>query len=126
MSPLPLRVGIVGCGNIAARHATVLRELPETTLVAVSDIIRFRADGGLVHAHTSAESPATDYTLAELEARAPGTFVRASRADLVSLSHIQGLAGNGDGSATLTLSDGTDVRVSRRRAAAVRDAVHHL
>ena len=114
-------------GHAPARPARLLvRKGTGHRLVAVSDIIRFRADGGLVHAHTAVESPATDYTLAELEARAPGVFIRASRADLVSLSHIQGFAGNGDGSATLTLSDGTDVHVSRRRAAAVRDAVRHL
>ena len=114
-------------GHTPARPARLLvRKGSGHRLVAVSDIIRFRADDGLVHAFTATESPATDYTLAELEARAPGAFIRASRANLVSLSHIQGIAGNGDGSATLTLSDGTSVHVSRRRATAVRDAVHHL
>ena len=92
----------------------------------VPDILRFSADAGLVHAHTTAGSAATDYTLNELEARSPGAFIRVSRADLVNLAHIRGIAGNGDGSATITLSNGASVRVSRRRAAAVRDAVRHL
>lgn len=38
-----LRVGLVGCGNIAARHAQVLTELPETTLAAVVDVDPARA-----------------------------------------------------------------------------------
>jgi DNA-binding LytR/AlgR family response regulator len=62
----------------------------------------------------------TDYTLTELEARLAAGFVRISRADLVNVAHIQGIASNGDGSATLTLSDGATVHVSRRRAASVR------
>ena len=35
----------------------------------------------------------------------------------------RGIVSNGDGSATLTLSDGTSVRVSRRRSAEVRRAL---
>jgi DNA-binding LytR/AlgR family response regulator len=95
-------------------------------LVPVPGILRFNADAGLVHAHTAAGSAVTDYTLNELEARSEGAFIRVSRADLVNLAHIRGIAGNGDGSATIALSDGASVRVSRRRAAAVRDAVRHL
>jgi DNA-binding LytR/AlgR family response regulator len=49
-----------------------------------------------------------------------------SRADLVNLAHIQRTSSDGDGSATLTLSDGSTVHVSRRRAADVRRAVQHL
>jgi DNA-binding LytR/AlgR family response regulator len=46
--------------------------------------------------------------------------VRVSRADLVNLVHIARTVSNCDGSATLTLTDGSMVHVSRRRAAEVR------
>jgi DNA-binding LytR/AlgR family response regulator len=58
-----------------------------------------------------------------LEIRTAGSFVRVSRSELVNLTHVHRIASNGDGSATLTLSDGTAVRVSRRRAADVRRAL---
>jgi DNA-binding LytR/AlgR family response regulator len=92
-------------------------------LVALHDIICFAASEGLVYAHTSDQPSGTDYTLDELELRTAGAFVRASRAALVNLSHITAITSNGDGSATLSLDDGGSVRVSRRRATAVREAL---
>lgn len=89
-------------------------------LLAVSGIERFAASEGLVYAHVAGAAYGTDYTLNELEERFAGAFIRASRADLVSLEATTGIAGNGDGSATLTLRSGSTVHVSRRRAAAVR------
>jgi DNA-binding LytR/AlgR family response regulator len=50
--------------------------------------------------------------------------VRVSRAELVQIDRIDRLTGNGDGSATIALVDGTVLHVSRRRAAAVRRALH--
>lgn len=89
-------------------------------LVPVADIIRFSAAEGLVYAHTGERPAATDYTLQELETRMAGAFIRVSRADLVNLASIDAAASNGDGSATLTLRDGTRLHVSRRRSAHVR------
>ncbi len=40
----PVRYGLLGCGNIAARHAKVLDELSETTLAAVGDLDPARAE----------------------------------------------------------------------------------
>ncbi len=89
-------------------------------LVPVREIVRFTADDGVVYAHMPTGTPLTDYTLAELEARTCGQFVRVSRADLVNVALIQRVVSNGDGSLTLTLTDNTTARVSRRRAADVR------
>jgi two-component system, LytTR family, response regulator AlgR len=89
-------------------------------LVPLAEILRFAAEDGVVHAKTTAGSPITDYALNELEVRTGGRFVRTSRAELVNLTQIERVASNGDGSLTLTLSDATRVRVSRRRAATVR------
>jgi DNA-binding LytR/AlgR family response regulator len=89
-------------------------------LLAIREIVRFVAADGLVRAQTSSGEPVTDYTLNELEERMGGAFTRVSRADLVNLGHVRGIRSNGDGSATLTLSDGTAVHVSRRRSTDVR------
>lgn len=117
------RLGLA-LGHHPARPARILvRHAAAHRLVQVRDILLFRADGGLVYADTAGGPSATDYTLNELETRMRGTFLRVSRGELVSLAHVQGLASNGDGSATLTLSGGTTVHVTRRRAAAVREAL---
>ncbi|HEY7497490.1 MAG TPA: response regulator [Vicinamibacterales bacterium] len=92
-------------------------------LLAVRDVIRFTSVDGLTFAQTPADRPVADYTLGELESRLGAGFVRASRSDLVNLEHVQGIAGNGDGSATLTLTGGVSVHVSRRRAADVKRAI---
>ena len=89
-------------------------------LLPVAEIRRFSADDGLTYAHSGDGRHVTDYTLAELEARTAGYFVRVSRSALVHVEHVDRIVSNGDGSATLTLSDGTPVRASRRRAADVR------
>jgi DNA-binding LytR/AlgR family response regulator len=103
--------------RLLVRHGAAHRLLP------VSDVLRFSAADAVLYAHTRSGSPSADYTLAELEARFAGAFVRVSRADLVNVVHIERIASNGDGSATLTLSDGSEVRVSRRRTAEVRSVL---
>lgn len=92
-------------------------------LLPLAEIRRFHAKDGLVYAMSGEGRHLTDYTLSELEERTAGHFVRANRSALVHLEHIDGIVSNGDGSATLTLSDGTAVRVSRRRSAEVRRAL---
>ncbi len=89
-------------------------------LLSVAAIERFLAADGVVCAVSDGTQHGTDYTLQELEERLTGAFVRASRADLVNISHIAGIARGGDGSASLTLTSGVMVHVSRRRAAGVR------
>jgi DNA-binding LytR/AlgR family response regulator len=100
--------------RVLVRHGAGHRALP------LRDVIRFSADEGLVYAITASGRHLTDYTLGELETRLAGLFARANRADLVHMDRIDRLVSNGDGSATLTLTDGTLVHVSRRRAADVR------
>lgn len=92
-------------------------------LIAARDIARVTADEGLARVMLASGSFLTDYTVAELEARLGAAFVRASRGDLVNVEWIDGLASDGDGSATLTLRDRSTVHVSRRRAAALRRAL---
>jgi len=92
-------------------------------LLPLAEIARFSARDGLVYAHGVDGRHLADYTLGELEERTAGRFVRVSRSALVNLEHVEGIVSNGDGSATLTLSAGAAVRVSRRRSAEVRQAL---
>jgi two-component system LytT family response regulator len=93
-------------------------------LVAIREVVRFAAREGLVSAVMEAGGQhLTDDSLDALEARLSGLFVRTSRSDLVAVDRIDRIVGNGDGSATLKLHSGEPIRVSRRRAAAVRRAL---
>ena len=103
--------------RLLVRHGSAHR------LMTVASIERFTADERLVYAVAGQTRHGTDYTLQELEGRFGGAFVRANRSELVNILQITGITGNGDGSATLTLSSGAVVHVSRRRAAAVRSAL---
>jgi len=103
--------------RILVRHGAGHRAIP------LRDVTRFSAEDGLVFANAGNGRSLCDYTLNELEARLEATFIRVSRADLVQIDRIDRLAGNGDGSATLTLTDGAVVHVSRRRAADLRQAL---
>jgi DNA-binding LytR/AlgR family response regulator len=101
----------------ARKRRLLVREGRGHRLVALDEVVRFSAEDGMSHAHLSAGSKhLTDYTLAELESRAGDEFVRVSRADLVRVDAVARVTRNGDGGATLGMSDGSTVHVSRRRA----------
>jgi DNA-binding LytR/AlgR family response regulator len=117
------RVALASPGPSPPPRRILVRAGVGHRLVAVREIARFIADEGLARALASSGSFLTDYTLTDLEQRLGAGFVRVSRADLVNVEWIDRLDGDGDGSATLTLQDKTVVHVSRRRAAAVREAL---
>ncbi|HJU64235.1 MAG TPA: LytTR family DNA-binding domain-containing protein [Gemmatimonadaceae bacterium] len=110
----------VGGGGQPRKTRVLVRDGAGHRLVPMAEILRFVADEGLVYAHTAAGTYLTDYTLRELEERTGDSFVRTNRADLVNVDAVVKIASNGDGSGTLTLGNGTKVRVSRRRAAEVK------
>jgi len=107
-----------GVRRVLARHRGGHRLLP------IDTVILFYAERGVVRVRTTEKEYLTDYTLAELEERLGVAFVRPNRSELVRIDHIVAIASNGDGSATLTLSDDSTVRVSRRRAGDVREMLH--
>ena len=111
----------VGEGTRAAR--VLVNDGTGHRLLAYGDIARFVADEGRVVAHTDSGKFSCDYTLNELEERTAGSFVRASRAELVNLGRVRRIEASGDGLAVLTLSDNTRVNVSRRRVPEVRRAL---
>lgn len=102
------------------RPRLLVREGTGRRLLPIEDISRFAAEEGFVYAHSSAGVFLTDYTLAELESRTAGSFLRANRSELVNIERVQRVSSSGDGAATLVLADGSEVHVSRRRAAEVK------
>jgi len=78
---------------------------------------------GLAFAHTGNDRFLTGYTLADIETRTGTLFLRANRSELVNIERIARISGLRDGSAMLRLGSGHRVRVSRRRAGAVRTAL---
>jgi two-component system response regulator AlgR len=110
----------LGQGRPVRRSRILVRQATGHRAVPIRDVIRFVADDRLVYACTPAGRSMTDYTLNELETRLAGGFIRASRGDLVQIDRIDRLVSNGDGSSTITLTDGATVHVSRRRSADVR------
>jgi DNA-binding LytR/AlgR family response regulator len=103
--------------RLLVRHQAGHRLLPLT------EIDRFVAAEGVVHAVAGRAQHMVDDPLDELERRLATAFVRTSRAELVAIDRVDRIVGNGDGSATLVLKDRTECRVSRRRAADVRQAL---
>jgi len=107
----------------ATRPRILVREGRGHRLIALRDIDRFSAAGGLAYAHAGTAKYLSDYTLAEIEDRTGSLFVRASRGDLVNVERVAAISGLRDGSAMLVLKDGSKVRVSRRRTQNVRAAL---
>lgn len=111
-------------GRVPARRPRLLvREGTARRLIPFAEISRFTAKEGFVRAHAPSREYLTDYTLSELERRTAGSFLRVSRSELVNVDQVEKIRASGDGSATLTLADGTVVRVTRRRAAEVKRAL---
>jgi DNA-binding LytR/AlgR family response regulator len=98
----------------------LVRDRGAHRLIPYQEIQAFHAEQGSVQARTDGGDYPTDYTLADLEGRLGAAFIRPNRSELVNVSRIDRIASNGDGSATITLRDGTTVHVTRRRAADVR------
>ncbi len=109
-----LRSGPVQHPRVLVRHGGAHK------LISYDDVLLFYAQNGIVHARTAKGRFLTDYTLTELEERTGAVFLRPNRAELINMNHVTSIASNGDGSAALTLSDHTIVRVTRRRASAIR------
>jgi DNA-binding LytR/AlgR family response regulator len=92
-------------------------------LIPVASVDRFVAADGVVSAVVSGAEHLTDDSLDALETRLSTAFVRTTRSDLIAIDRVDRITSNGDGSATITMKDGSHWRVSRRRAKPVRDAL---
>ena len=93
-------------------------------VVPLEEVRWIEADEGLVFAHTTEGRYRTDFTLNELEKRLPsGRFVRAHRSSIVNLEAVYELVPEPAGTAVLRLQDGTEIKVARRRASDVKEAL---
>lgn len=109
-----------------ARQPRILvRDRGGHRLVPLTEIRRFTTEEGVVWARLERDRYITDYTLAELEERTAGSFVRVSRGDLVNIDAVRRILATGDGTGELELEDGARVRVSRRRFGDVRRALEN-
>ena len=113
----------LGAATTSRRARLLVRDRGAHRLLPFEQVTRFSVNDGLVFAHTATARFVVDYTLDELEARSGSAFIRCSRSDLIQLDRITRFAPNTDGSAEVTLDDGTRVRVSRRRTPELRRAM---
>lgn len=101
----------------------LVRDGASHRLLKLREVLRFTVVDGAVRADTGTATFTTTYTLDSLERRFGASLVRVSRAELVHMEHVRRVATGGDGSGTLELSNGSEVRVSRRRFADVKAAL---
>jgi two-component system, LytTR family, response regulator len=92
-------------------------------LLSPEEIIFFRADGGVVRAHTAIEGYWVNYQLNYLEACLPEEmFFRAHRSVIVNLTKVKEMRSYSKSSFLLLMSDQeqTEIKVSERQAALLR------
>ena len=87
----------------------------------ISDVRWFEAIGNYSKVHLKSATPMVYRTLASIEQRlAPGLFFRANRQQLVNLTAVVSIEPSVSGGLTLRLQCGTEVEVSRRQSAELR------
>jgi two-component system, LytTR family, response regulator len=92
-------------------------------LLSPEEIIFFRADNGIVRAHTAAEGYWVNYHLNYLEACLPEEmFFRAHRSTIVNLTKVKEMHSYSKSSFLLLMGDQeqTEIKVSERQAALLR------
>ena len=100
----------------------LVRNGERTYPVATRDINWLQSDGNYVDLHTATGAHTIREPLASVEARLdPARFVRVHRRVIVALDHIKELQPWFAGDQVLILKDGTKLRVSRTRRAALAE-----
>jgi len=92
-------------------------------LLSPDEIVFFRADDGMVRAHTSTEDYWVNYQLNYLDACLPEEiFFRAHRSAIVNLTKVKEMRHYSKSSFLLVMSDQarTEIKVSERQAALFR------
>ncbi len=114
--------------NAAAEPEALQRiELTSSGKVEFVDavnIIRFSGAGDYVEVLlSSGRSSLYNGSLAALERELPASFIRVHRSHIVNASLVTSLVRDSAGTGQLLMSDGSEVPVSRRNLASVRDAL---
>jgi two-component system LytT family response regulator len=93
-----------------------------TSFVATSSIDGIEIQGNYLAPHVGTRQHLVRDTLANFEARMDARrVVRIHRQAIVAVERIQNMQSEGNGDATLRLSDGRELRVSRRFRMTVRE-----
>ena len=91
------------------------------TPIAVADITWIKAEGDYARVFAGGRGYLVTRTLKDLEARLdPAQFLRIHRSAMVQAAHIRAVRAQGSSRYRVTLSDGTQVVVSRSRAPALK------
>ena len=86
--------------------------------VGLQDIRLFESDGNYTRIYFGQQQPLMLRSLSQLEERLdPQRFFRASRRHIVNLDYIEQVSPNDAGGLDLTLQGGSEIEISRRRAA---------
>jgi two-component system LytT family response regulator len=102
----------------AAHKKLFIKDGERCWFVALHDIRLFESDGNYTRVYFDQHRPLTLRSLNQLEERLdPQRFFRASRRHIVNLDFIERVLPNDAGGLDLTLRDGMEVEISRRRAA---------
>lgn len=106
----------------------VLQKIPvnykqEIRLIDHDEILWFEADGKLTWVHTKeGKKYRTDFSLGDLEDRLAATsFVRIHRSSIANLDFVKKIEPWFKGGYRITLSDGTDLDVARRRVSELKE-----
>lgn len=91
-APLPLRVGVLGCGKISGVYLTSLRRLPAVRLAACADLDPARAEAAAASAGVRAVTPAQLFKDQEIDAvlnlTLPSVHAATTLAALRSGKHV--------------------------------------
>jgi two-component system LytT family response regulator len=103
----------------------LLRKGRAVVPVAVDEVVRFEGRDDFVAVHTESGRYLTELRLRDLEEQlAADKFVRIHRSHIINLGAVRQIAPAANGRLAVTMIDGTTVRSSRRRAAALRARFH--
>jgi len=116
----PHAIGLAGAPVSAAATAAkklFIKDGERCWFVALHAIRLFESDGNYTRVYFDEHRPLTLRSLNQLEERLdPQRFFRASRRHIVNLDFVERVHPNDAGGLDLTLRDGLQVEVSRRRA----------
>jgi two-component system LytT family response regulator len=100
-----------------------VRHGDKITPVALDDVQWIEAAGDYAKLHTDASTHLCSLGIGALDERLDDRFLRVHRSAIVALDAIDHLRSDGSGGYVATLDDGTEVRVSRSYAGAIRDRI---
>lgn len=92
----------------------VVREGSRLTFIPVDEVAAIEATGNYMHLHVGGGTRMIRETLAHLEARLPGQFLRTHRSWLVNVRRIRELQPTGKGAYLALVEGGAQVPVSRQ------------